>query len=283
MKTMPPSVNFHICAACNMRCRFCFSRFTHNSDRVSGLRVVRLLAAAGFRKITFAGGEPTLCGYLFEALSLARALGMTTTIVTNGSLLTPRTVTRCAHVLDWLGLSVDSAREGAHRELGRAVAGEPLPRGHYEALAASAKAARIRLKVNTVVTRVNVSEDMRALIQRLGPARWKILQALPIRGQNDEGIEKLAVESAAFQGFVARHADLAREGIAVVPETNGDMSGTYAMLDPLGQFIDNSAGEHRYSRSILDVGVRDAWNEVHFDRQAFVRRGGLYEFAPAAR
>ena len=279
MKPMPPTVNFHVLAACNMRCRFCFSRFSHNCDRDTGLEVIRLLAESGFEKITLAGGEPLLCGFLYDGLKLAKDCGMTTSIVTNGALLSAGSIGQYVDILDWLGLSVDSANEAVNRALGRAVRGIPLPREHYEILADSVKAVGIRLKVNTVVNRLNVSEDMRAMILRFAPKRWKIFQALPIQNQNGHEVGALTIDQSAFQGFYRRHKELENSGMVVVHESNADMSGTYAMLDPSGRFVDNSTGEHRYSRSILDVGVHAAWEEVHFDHEAFVRRGGLYDYA----
>ena len=95
----PPSVNFHLWEPCNMRCRFCFATFQDvkqtvlprgHLPREQALVVVEQLAAAGFDKITFAGGEPTLCPWLGELIALAKQRGLTTMLVTNGSrLLTP--------------------------------------------------------------------------------------------------------------------------------------------------------------------------------------------------
>ncbi|WP_282071372.1 hypothetical protein [Polaribacter atrinae] len=46
---------------------------------------MRKIAAAGFEKITFAGGEPMLCPWLPKLIKTAKELGLTTMIVTNGS------------------------------------------------------------------------------------------------------------------------------------------------------------------------------------------------------
>ena len=68
--TEMPSVNFHLWRPCNMRCRFCFATFLDigkdvlpkgHLNRADCLSVVEALAAEGFDKINFAGGEPTLC------------------------------------------------------------------------------------------------------------------------------------------------------------------------------------------------------------------------------
>ncbi|HPF92214.1 MAG TPA: radical SAM protein, partial [Flavobacteriales bacterium] len=93
---MIPSVNFHLWQPCNMRCRFCYATFQDvkrsilpkgHLPRGQAIEVVRHLAAHGFQKITFAGGEPTLCPWLPDLIGTAKEAGMTTMIVTNGSRL----------------------------------------------------------------------------------------------------------------------------------------------------------------------------------------------------
>ena len=42
-----------------------------------------------------------------------------------------------------------------------------------------------RVKINTVVTRTNLMEDLSDFIVEARPERWKLLQVLPVEGQND--------------------------------------------------------------------------------------------------
>ena len=44
-------------------------------------------------------------------------------------------------------------------------------------------------------------------------------------------------------------------GVAVIPESNDLMTGSYVMVDPAGRFFDNTAGAHVYSRPINQVGA----------------------------
>jgi radical S-adenosyl methionine domain-containing protein 2 len=136
----------------------------------------------------------------------------------------------------------------------------------------------IRLKINTVVNRLNVDEDMSDFIHKMGPERWKLFQVLPIEGQNAGHVEPLEILRAEFEHFAERHLHLNRFGIEVVPESNDDMTGSYAMIDPAGRFFDNTLGAHTYSRPILEVGVREAFSQVSFDLQTFEDRGGRYDW-----
>lgn len=117
--------------------------------------------------------------------------------------------------------------------------------------------------------------DMRPLIRALRPHRWKVFQVLPVGGQNDGKVESLLIAPDQFAGFVARHADLPAPFTPIV-EGNDAMTGSYAMIDPLGRFFSNVAGHHTYSRPILDVGVATALQESRFMPHRLVRRGGVY-------
>lgn len=292
---LPPSVNFHLWEPCNMRCRFCFATFQDVKQTVlprghlprdQSLAVVSQLAAAGFDKITFAGGEPTLCPWLGELTELAKQRGLTTMLVTNGSrLLAPGWLDMHGSHLDWVVLSIDSADPRTHERLGRSIAGQAgraLAVDHYLAIAAELRRRSVRLKVNTVVTAENADDDMGDLLLALRPERWKVLQVLPIGGQNDGKVESLLIDEPTFRRYCARHQRVTDAGIAIVPEDNEDMTGSYAMVDPAGRFFDNTAGHYRYSRSILDVGIDEAWRDIRFDAQRFEERGGVYDWRTSA-
>ena len=139
---MPSSVNYHLWEPCNMRCRFCFATFQdvvaevlprgHLARSESNRLVAEL--APHFQKITFAGGEPTLCPWLGDLIHDAKQLGMTTMVVTNGSRLASMDLGALAGDLDWIALSIDSVSPATHVQLGRAVRGKALSTAHYVAL-----------------------------------------------------------------------------------------------------------------------------------------------------
>ncbi len=118
---VPAAVNFHIFKPCNLRCRFCFATFRDVRGHLpldDAFRLMALLRDAGCAKLTFAGGEPTLHPRFGEVLAETRRLGFVTCVVTNGARLAP-VLERQASDLDWVGFSVDSAREDVQAALGR--------------------------------------------------------------------------------------------------------------------------------------------------------------------
>lgn len=272
------SVNWHVWPRCNYTCKFCFATFTDIPEALSrreALRIPGLLASAGTQKLTFAGGEPLLCPHLDELLKEAKAVGMTTMIVTNGSLLTETLLQRISRFVDWIALSIDSGSEQTERALGRGTGSHVV-----RAIDAASRIRRrgIGLKVNTVVTALNWREEMSWLIRDLAPERWKVFQMLVIKGENDPLSETLRVTDGQFGFFLRTH-----EVLAPIPEDNRAMSGSYLMMDPMGRLFQNTGGEYSYSDPVLRVGFQTAINQVGWDRRKFLRRGGQYDWARERR
>lgn len=283
---LPPSVNYHLNVACNYACQFCYARFEDSKafmragmlPNTQQLAVVDALADAGFEKITFAGGEPTLVPWLAQLINRAKTRGMTTMLVTNGSRLSSDFFDTCGDALDWLILSVDSFDADTNRAIGRAQKKVTASAEHYIAMATLAHERNIRLKVNTVVNRLNLSETLIDPIRAMRPERWKLFQVLPIEGQNDGDVDALLISAEEFQTFVQRHQPIQNLGIPLVPEDNAAMTASYAMIDPAGRFFDNSLGCHTYSQPILEVGVEHAFGQIHFDYQVYQERGAVYDW-----
>ncbi|MCG2431846.1 viperin family antiviral radical SAM protein [Aequorivita xiaoshiensis] len=279
-----PSINFHLWEPCNMRCKFCFATFQDVKQTIlpkghlpeqDALKVVEKIAAAGFKKITFAGGEPLLCKWLPKLIKKAKQLGMITMIVTNGSKLTDAFLKENRAYLDWIAVSVDSLDEDINIKLGRAVIGKkPLSKAYYCNLVDSIKKYGYGLKINTVVNKVNYKDNFTEFIEYAKPKRWKVLQVLPIIGQNDDKIHQFKITDAEYTYFVNTHKSVK----VLVPESNEQIKGSYVMVDPAGRFFDNAMGTHNYSKPILEVGVKEALNAVYYNLNKFLNRGGVYDW-----
>ncbi|RME70952.1 MAG: radical SAM protein, partial [Planctomycetota bacterium] len=185
------TVNFHFWRPCNMACKFCFAGFG-DVDRESLLRKRQLVAltrtlAARFAKINFVGGEPTLCPYLPDLVREAKSAGAITSIVTNGTLLDGPRLAAFRGLLDMVGLSMDSAEPATNRATGRVLrtSREPLDAASYHRIADLVHHFGMALKINTVVSAANVHEDLTPHYLRMRPTRVKLLQLLPIAGEND--------------------------------------------------------------------------------------------------
>jgi radical S-adenosyl methionine domain-containing protein 2 len=281
---IPLSADLHLDHRCNYRCDFCY--FTeaghlasvpagsqHTLDREGYRRLLRLLAEAGVLRLTFAGGEPTLCPFL-EDLVLewhrlqggVRPLAM---IVTNGTGLYETRLVRIRHALGAVKLSGESNSNFVEKALGRGYG------AHVQLIVDRADMLHrldIPVHLNSVICSRNWEEDLTPLVRRIDPAVWKIFQFLPVPGQNDTQITSLSISSEQFEEFLDRHRQF--EGIWA-PENNELMRGSYAMIDPLGRFFQSKpSGYVRSTHSILDVGVEEAFREVDLDWGKYERRGG---------
>jgi radical S-adenosyl methionine domain-containing protein 2 len=288
-------VNWHVTEACNYRCRYCYSHWEREPNRLDVIR--EEVASLGlvdalwrfFRpdnasnplrrqlqwsnlRLSLAGGEPML--YPRQVARVARhakALGMRVSMITNGSLLPRDTggLGELARSLDMLGLSIDAVSDSRNRAIGRADRkGSTLSLEQLVQLVDALRTAHpgIALKVNTVVNAFNVHDDLRAVIDALRPDRWKLLRVLPVLGDD------LVVSDADFAAFVARHACL---GTRVSVEDNRDMLTSYLMVDPQGRFFQNgngASGGYFYSRPITPDTVERAFRSVPFDASKFASR-----------
>ena len=280
---IPLNVSWHLWPDCNFKCGYCYATFRDIPGVLAEARAIAVLDAlkeAGTEKVTFVGGEPTLCPHLLELIRHAKAIGLWTMLVTNGARLHGRYRDAMVPYLDWVALSIDAADPVVNAKMGRGNA--KFLDQCVDCWTELVAVPHLRLKVNTVVTRDNLHDDMRALIRRLRPSRWKVFQVLPVQGQNDGAVESLLVTQREFEDYVARHQELTSEGIGPVAEGNRDMTGTYLMLDPLGRFFQNRNGHHVYTDSLLDVGVWEAVRQVGWDTEGFLARGGLYDWGRAS-
>ncbi|HWQ91088.1 MAG TPA: viperin family antiviral radical SAM protein [Clostridia bacterium] len=279
-------MNIHLTRLCNFRCRYCYAVFSESDSaqipQAALLEILESIAReAQFSegqatKVNFAGGEPLLYPGLLDAVKSAKSLGLRTSIVTNGSRLEPELIQKFSGVLDILALSVDSMAAATNREIGRHDRKCSPGLDFYRVLASRTHAAGVRLKINTVVNRLNLRETLGPQISALHPFRWKILQAKKILGQNDAQFDAIAVTASEFQEYVLRNSREVQPGIAVVPETSDDMTASYAMIAPNGCFFDNTNGRYDYSQPILEVGIRAAFHQVQFNLIKFAERGGVY-------
>ena len=277
------SVNFHVWASCNMKCKYCFATFQDIKQhspltKSSALQIVEQLAEIGFKKITFVGGEPTLSPWLSDLLEKAKSCGLTTMITTNGTNLTEQFLNENQQYLDWIGLSIDSLKASTNIAIGRALHGTtPTTEKEYRQLIDNINRYGYKLKINTVVNQENYSESLANFIQYANPSRWKTFQVLPIRGQNDQHIHSLTVSEEQFKTFLHTNSSIS-DKIQIVPETNEQMKGSYAMVDPIGRFFENASGYHKYSRPILDIGARLAIQQMDYSFSKFINRGGMYRW-----
>jgi Fe-coproporphyrin III synthase len=117
-------IQFHPTRRCNLRCLHCYSESGPERREELEPGVLRDAledaAAEGYGVASFSGGEPLLYEPLGDVLDHAHTCGLTTTVTSNGMLLTERRLARLADRVDLLAISLDGVpashnRMRAHR------------------------------------------------------------------------------------------------------------------------------------------------------------------------
>ena len=177
----PNVVNFHITDRCNYHCQYCFAKFKkkdpsleeakHIVDEIKGYFVEYGITNG---RINLAGGEPTVYPYIEEIIRYIHKQGIKCSIITNGSHLTEEFCIRMSGMLDMIGISIDAATEDGNIRVGRCnMNGVP----NFDQLARISDIIHtngIRLKINTVVSKLNLHEDLNSVYGRLRPNKVKL-------------------------------------------------------------------------------------------------------------
>ncbi|XP_063771527.1 S-adenosylmethionine-dependent nucleotide dehydratase RSAD2 isoform X1 [Pseudophryne corroboree] len=284
----PTSVNYHFTRQCNYKCGFCFH--TAKTSFVLPIEEAKkglsMLKDAGMEKINFSGGEPFMqdrghfVGKLVEYCKQDLQLP-SVSIVSNGSLITEKWFKSYGEHLDILAVSCDSFDEGVNKLIGRGQG----RKNHVEKLITIRKWCQeynVAFKINSVINRYNVDEDMNKEITMVNPIRWKVFQCLIIEGENcgEDALrqaEQFIITDDEFKGFLDRHKNMK----CLVPESNQQMRDSYLILDEYMRFLDCRNNRKDPSRSILDVGVENAIKFSGFDEKMFFKRGGKYVWSKA--
>ncbi|CAI5696418.1 radical S-adenosyl methionine domain-containing protein 2 [Oreochromis aureus] len=286
--TIPTSVNYHFTRKCNYKCGFCFH--TAKTSFVLPLeeakRGLKLLKESGMEKINFSGGEPFLHGkgefvgklvqYCKQDLQLPSV-----SIVSNGSMIKEEWFQKYGVYLDILAISCDSFDEATNQLIGR-TQGRKSHLDNLFKICSWCKEYKVALKINSVINIFNYDEDMTQQINWINPVRWKVFQCLLIDGENAgetalREAERFVISDQQFQEFLDRHSSVS----CLVPESNEKMRNSYLILDEYMRFLDCREGRKDPSKSILDVGVKEAICFSGFDEKMFLKRGGKYVWSKA--
>ena len=239
------------------------------------------------RKINFAGGEPFLYPRKLALLCRFCKLDLqleSVSIITNGTKVTEKWLRENHRCIDILGVSCDSFDEATNIKIGRGTGENVL---QLFRIRNWCRILGIKFKLNTVVCRFNWEEDMSPVVSKLEPFRWKCFQVLLVQSENDSpelstrmdkrkrNARNFLVTDEEYKAFCDRHKHIQ----SFVPESNETMASSYLILDEYLCFLDKGSGEERKSPSILAVGVFNALSKIRWDQDAFIRRGGLYEWS----
>ena len=275
-------VNWHITEACNYHCNYCFAKWDkqknelmNDEDSVSKLmdEIQKLPSILNGKYLTefesirlnLVGGETFLnIRKVTKIIHQAKQRKFSLSAITNGSRLNNELVTLIANDFNSIGFSVDSLDSPTNIKIGRTEKSGVMDTDKVLKDISLIKELNpsIDIKINTVVSSLNQTEDLSAFIDQAAPNKWKVFKVLPVITRENE------VSQDDFIEFLERHSKF--ENI-ISSEDNDEMTDSYLMIDPIGRFFQNSilGSGYSYSTPIVNTGIEEALNEINFDPEKF--------------
>lgn len=271
-------INFHLTNSCNYRCTYCFGKFPEKKELTleQACAVVdNIYRYFKWNKITdgrinLAGGEPLLYPHIDELIDYINAYGIKVSVITNGSLLSEERIKLWNDKVYCIALSLDSALPQTNAEIGRLCCNKTISIKQAVRITQAIHRNRIKLKINTVVSKFNVNEDMTEFYKRLKPDRLKFLQVSIVEGING-GAEKFAISTKAFNEFCKRHKKCC---FNTVSEPSESLQNSYLMINPQGEFQLNNSGRYQLYGNCFEEELGDILNRAPIDRTKFNARYG---------
>ena len=225
-------VMWHITNACNLNCKFCFSKFLRNDSSVLSTEVIdkniSLFKKLGVLKLDISGGEPLLVDSLPYIVDECHKAGIAVTLTTSGS--------GAVQNIEWLKtnwhsfsriiLSLDGPKD-IHNEL----RGSHFAYQNFIALYQVLKDNGCDIiRVNTVVSKQLLkSKDLLfGLLLDLEPKEWCCIEPHP--ANKVDTFDEVAVSTSDFHEFITASTDRIRKSpIKFLMRTKKDYSSYWTL------------------------------------------------------
>lgn len=283
---MPNSVCWNITKECNDSCLFCYrDQDSENLSFDNRRIIIKKIALSGIQKLTFAGGEPLLLSEIQELIKYSKDLGLIVSLSTNGILLKDELLDFCLENLDWLTLPLDGATDVIQREMSR----NP---GHLKRAleildyAARYEKRKCKLKINTVVSRVNKDHilEIAELVMHCSITRWKLFQFVPLRGNAVCNDENFSISDDEFNQVVTKTQKyLQNENVLISISGRENIESAYFVIFPNGDIKISTDLQDAVLGNALTDDLKQIWENgdyyraLHEERTRYVINKGQGE------
>ncbi len=270
-------VNLHITERCNYQCKYCFAHFGKQKDLSvdNWKKIIDNLAQSGkVSAINFAGGEPLLYKNFIELVDYAKNYGFKLSLISNGYFLLNEKLTpdKLLKNLNMLGVSIDSFDEQTLIALGCCDR-------HFTTLSESklvnivnrAKKINpsIKIKINTVVSRLNINENLIDLENKISIDRWKFLKIKEFDNKSFSN-KSLLITNDEFSKFLVLNRRVKGD---CVPEQTTERS--YIIIDNQGNLLDNFGNNYEHVGNLLSESFDSVFTRYNFNGDLYKSRYNL--------
>ena len=200
-----------------------------------------------------------------EIIGYINSKNIQVSLITNGHLLSEEHISGFKGIVLMVGLSIDALQLVMLRKMGRCTqSGEILSSDRCVALCKSIHENGIQLKINTVVSRLNLHENFTNFIQTACPTRWKILKMKRF-SSNDFDNAELEIEDNEFNLFCSTYTSFPHI-------TEASLKNSYIMVDAGGKLVDNSGESYTVIADLLREDFEVGFNAMRFDTELYESR-----------
>jgi len=245
-------INLHLLEKCNYHCKHCFAHF--DSTTVLSIQdwkriIDNITEETPVSRFNLAGGEPLLYKGIDEVIEYIHSKKIEVSLITNGHLLSEERICKFKGKVSMIGLSIDALQPELLREMGRCTkTNEILSMDKCIRLCKSIHENNIQLKINTVVSKLNLYENFTDFIQTVCPTKWKILKMKRFSTDNFDNAE-LVITKNKFSRFCSIYSSF-------TPTKEVSLKNSYIMIDARGKLVDNSSESYA---DIANLLIEDFW------------------------
>ncbi|MGN0457296.1 MAG: radical SAM protein [Acutalibacteraceae bacterium] len=260
------SVCWDITSKCNEQCLFCYrDTDSEEASLEKNKKILKNLISIGVGKISFVGGEPLLYKHLFELINYGRSLDnrIQYSLTTNAVLLATfdgqndfkintKLLEKIVCSFDWITFSMDAPTDQLQTEMGRNSHHISRVINLLEYI--SSLNCDIRIKINTVVSKVNINSlhEMIPLLETYRINRWKLFKFLPSRGEALVNKDMFEISTQSYQKCI--NELIQKSHLNITYNNDVDFQKTYITINSKGYLSVYDGSKYNL---LIDMSTQD--------------------------